>query len=97
MPFTAAAQQKALARHTRPRFGHVVNAHLFRDCVATSVAHDDPSHVRSTAQLLGHAGFETTERYYITANTLTAARDHHASIAALRKNTHGKQRGVRRC
>jgi integrase/recombinase XerD len=96
MPFTAAAQQKALVRHTRPRFGHVVNAHLFRDCVATSVAHDDPNHVRSTAQLLGHAGFETTERYYITANTLTAARDLHTSIAALRQNARGKQRGARR-
>lgn len=85
MPFTAGAQQKALARHTRPRFGHIVNAHLFRDCVATSVAYNDPAHVRSTAQLLGHAGFETTERYYITASTLTAARDLHTSIASLRQ------------
>jgi hypothetical protein len=73
-----------------------VNAHLFRDCVASSVAHDDPAHVRSSAQLLGHAGFESTERHYITANTLTAARDLHASIAALRQNTQGKQRGTRR-
>lgn len=94
MPFTAGAQQKALARHTKARFGHIVNAHLFRDCVATSVAYDDPSHVRSTAQLLGHAGFETTERYYITANTLTAARDLHGSIASLRQNAQGKQRGA---
>jgi hypothetical protein len=59
------------------------------------VAHDDPAHVRSTAQLLGHAGFETTERHYITANTLTAARDPHGSIAALRQNTQGKLRKAR--
>jgi integrase len=96
MPFTAAAQQKALARHTKPRFGHIVNAHLFRDCVATSMAHDDPTHIRSIAQLLGHAGFETTERYYITANTLTAARDLHAAIAALRQNAKDKPRGARK-
>ncbi len=96
MPLTAGAQQKALARHTKPRFGHVVNAHLFRDCVATSVAHDDPAHIRSTAQLLGHAGFQTTERHYISANTLAAARDLHASIASLRKAAQDKPRRARR-
>ena len=96
MPFTAGAQQKALARHTEPRFGHVVNAHLVRDCVATSVAHDDPAHVRSAAQLLGHAGFRTTEQHYIGANTLAAARDLHASIASLRRAAQDKPRRARR-
>jgi len=85
MPLSMGAQRKALTRHTTPRFGHLVNAHLFRDCVATTVAHDDPEHVRSTAQLLGHDGFETTERYYIVAQAHQAQRQHHDVVAAKRK------------
>jgi hypothetical protein len=41
-PMTEGALQKALARHTRARFGHHVNVHLFRDCLATSLADDNP-------------------------------------------------------
>jgi integrase/recombinase XerD len=43
---STAALQKILARHTTAQFGHSVNTHLFRDCAATSVATDDPEHVR---------------------------------------------------
>ncbi len=39
---------------TRRAFGEAVNPHLFRDCAATSVAIDDPDHVRIAATLLGH-------------------------------------------
>ena len=30
------------------RFGHALNPHLFRDCAATSIAIEDPDHVRIT-------------------------------------------------
>ncbi|HYI84430.1 MAG TPA: site-specific integrase [Acetobacteraceae bacterium] len=78
------AQQKALARRTRARFGQVVNAHLFRDCAATSIAAEDPDHVRMAAQLLGHASLRTTERYYVAANTRSALRRHHDRIREIR-------------
>ena len=32
--------------------------------MATSIALDDPEHVRSAAAVLGHASFASTERYY---------------------------------
>ncbi|RKK04659.1 tyrosine-type recombinase/integrase, partial [Teichococcus wenyumeiae] len=95
MPFSMSAQWKALIRHTQPRFGHRVNAHLFRDCVATTMALEDPDHVRATAQLLGHAGFETTERYYIVAQAHQAQRQHHDVIAARRKALRRQERKLR--
>jgi integrase/recombinase XerD len=81
---SAGAQQKALARRTRARFGRVVNAHLFRDCAATSIAAEDPDHVRMAAQLLGHASLRTTERHYVAANTRSALRRHHDRIREMR-------------
>lgn len=81
---SAGAQQKALAHRTRARFGRVVNVHLFRDCAATSIAAEDPDHVRMAAQLLGHASLRTTERYYVVANTRSALRRHHDRIREIR-------------
>ena len=86
MPLTAGTLKKALERHTGPQFGHVVNTHLFRACVATSVAHNDPEHVRICAQLLGHSHFGTTEHYYIIANTRAAADRYHDLIESHRRN-----------
>jgi integrase len=79
-PMTAGAQQKALARHTRPRFGHHVNAHLFRDCAATSLGDEDPEHVRLAADLLGHRSFRTTEANYMAAGTRAALRRHQLGV-----------------
>jgi integrase len=66
------------------RFGHIVNAHLFRDCVATSVATEDPDHVRISAQLLGHASFRTTERHYVLANAQIATQRYHDQVLSIR-------------
>lgn len=71
---TEGALQKLLRRHTRARFGHEVNCHLFRDCMASSVADDDPEDVRIAADLLGHRSLQTTQRHYITANQRAALR-----------------------
>jgi integrase len=84
MPLSTAGLQKVLARHTRPRFGHVVNVHLFRDCSATMVAKEDPDHVRMCARLLAHTGLQTIERHYIVPDTGVAVRAYHAAIEAIR-------------
>jgi site-specific recombinase XerC len=80
MPMTAGALQKLLRRHTRARFGHEVNCHLFRDCLATSLADDDPAFVRLAADLLGHRSFQTTQRHYIAAHQRKALRRCQATI-----------------
>lgn len=89
-PLTAAGLQKVLERHTPIRFGHIVNAHLFRDCVATTIANCDPDHIRHAAQLLGHRALRVTERSYIAANGQPALDRHHDLIAAMRAE--GKHR-----
>jgi integrase/recombinase XerD len=81
---TAGGLQVIFERHARRRFGHVVNPHLVRDCVATTIADLDPDHIRFAAQLLGHRALRVTERSYIAANIQRAVDRHHDLISAIR-------------
>ncbi len=62
----------------------MINAHLIRDCVATTFANDDPNHIRYALHLLGHTGLQTTERNYVTANSRFAVDRHHDLISTIR-------------
>ena len=93
-PLSPAGLQKALKRHTARRFGHIVNAHLFRDCLATTLANEDPNHVRYAAPLLGHTTLLTTERGYIAADSRAALSRHHDQLAAIRKTARQRQRAA---
>ena len=63
-----------ITKLTLKSLGHTIHPHLFRDCAATSLAIEDPRHVRIAASLLGHRRFKTTERYYIQARNIEASR-----------------------
>ncbi|MBK1659852.1 site-specific integrase [Paracraurococcus ruber] len=97
-PCSAAALQKLLETRTTARFGRVVNTHLFRDCVATSIAAGDPAHVRIAARVLGHASLLSTERHYVVAETRAALSRHQDLVAAIRTASPGAgtQAGRRR-
>lgn len=69
---------------TAERFGRSVNAHLFRDCAATTIATGDPEHVRITMSILGHTSMQTSERYYNHAQGVDAARKMQEHILRLR-------------
>lgn len=90
-------EQHALAcriiKHTREAFGQSVSPHMFRDCVATSIAVDNPKHVGDASLVLGHAGHTTTEKHYNHARILEASRRHAATLARLREtlNTRGSR------
>ncbi len=84
-PLTPGGLQKALARHTGPRFGHPVNAHLFRACAASTLANAAPEAARHAAALLGHRGMRTTERSYIAPDSRIALGRHHDLIRSMRK------------
>jgi integrase len=71
---------------TKAAFGHSVNPHLFRDCAATSIAIDDPEHVRMATAILGHTCVSTTNKHYNQAQMLTAVREHNRETLKLRKN-----------
>jgi integrase/recombinase XerD len=83
-PLTPGGLQKLLLRHTRRRFGHFINAHLFRDCTATTLANQDPNHVHHAAPLLGHADLWMTERGYIASDSRIALQRHHDLMSAIR-------------
>ena len=71
-------------QRTRAAFGRAVNPHLFRDCAATSLALEDPAHVRIAAQVLGHGSFRTTERHYNLAQGQRATTAWHETLDGLR-------------
>ena len=71
---------------TQRLFGEPISPHLFRHCAATSIAVEDPEHVRIVKAILGHASFHTSERYYIKAHGVAAGRRHQRSLADLRRS-----------
>lgn len=87
---------------TNKRFGQVVNPHLFRDSAATSIAIEDPEHVRCTMAVLGHGTLATSEKHYNQAGSLEATRRLQRHVldlrrrfrdtAAKRRNTLGPKR-----
>ena len=73
-----------VTRRTAKVFGRSVNPHLFRDAAATTLALEDPEHVRVAAQVLGHSTFATTERFYRMSKIAEAVRVYDDVLEALR-------------
>jgi integrase len=71
---------------TARTFGHPIWPHLFRDCVATSIAIEAPDHVGAIAEILGHTTLATARKYYIQANSLSANREYQRLIRMIRSN-----------
>jgi integrase len=90
-PMTRIAIYDVFTRRTAEAFGQPINPHLFRDCAATSIAIEDPEHVRIASQILGHRSTATTERYYNQAQAIDAARRYQDFLLALRNGTMDKE------
>jgi integrase len=84
-PMTSHAVYLQIAAITKERFGQPMNPHVFRDCLATSVAVRDPDQVRIATALLGHTSPRTTEDHYIQAPALEAGRLYQQGLLALRR------------
>ena len=78
---------QCLCEHTKAAFDCSVNPHLFRDCAATTIALDNPEHVRVAAQVLGHASFATTERHYRMSRSAEATRIYQTVLDELASGT----------
>ena len=76
-----------ITKLTLKHLGRSVHPHLFRDCAATSLAIEDPRHVRIASSLLGHRRFATTERFYNQANNIEASRIMQNFLLSLRRGT----------
>jgi site-specific recombinase XerD len=74
-PMTEMALYDQIRQRAMEGLGKAVNPHLFRDAAATTLAIEDPRHVRLATALLGHRHTATTERYYQQAQALEAHQD----------------------
>ena len=88
-PLGTSTAHENIVRVTERELGVRINPHLFRDCVATSVALYDPEHVRITAPLLGHASLRTSTRHYNQAKAAEAIRRHQANLLTRRRLEQG--------
>ena len=70
---------------TKRELGVSINPHLFRDCVATAIMIEDPEHAHIAAVVLGHTSLATTERYYVQAQVIEAARRYQGFMVELRR------------
>ena len=64
----------SVRRRTRKALGFPVNLHRFRRAAATLWSAQDAANVRGVRDLLGHASFGTTEKYYIMSQSRIAGR-----------------------
>lgn len=74
----------AIKSRTKLSLGRSINPHLFRDCLATTMATDDPAGILCIVPILGHASFKTVEQNYNHATMLTATRDFASEIMQYR-------------
>ena len=92
-PLSDSVIRHHIKKHTRAAFGEAMTPHLFRDCAATSIAIEDPGHVRIAASILGHHTLATTQRYYDQSRMLEACRIHQSTVARIRQGIHRQSRG----
>lgn len=79
-----------ITRCTLKGLGKAINPHLFRDCAATTIALEDPHHVRIASRLLGHRTLSTTEKRYNQARSVEASRIMQNYLLSLRRGSaHG--------
>ena len=75
-----------IERYTGDRFGTALWPHLFRDCLLTSVATDQPDLMKISATLLGRTTLKTGEKHYNQAHMLDASRRYGMTILELRES-----------
>ena len=73
-PMCPDAIYKAVVNRTKKAFGFGVNLHRFRHAAASFWSTHDPVNVRGAKDLLGHASFGTTEKYYVMGQSRLAGR-----------------------
>jgi integrase len=85
-PMKESSLRAMIKRYTQRKFGTEIWPHLFRDCLLTSVAVDQPELVRVSASLLGHANPRTGGKHYNQARMLDASRRYGDTISELRES-----------
>ena len=74
-----------IRRHTAAAFGKSINPHLFRDICATSVAIEDPEHVRMGRCPPGHTTLTISEKHYNQSRIVDSSRRNSAAMSQARQ------------
>jgi integrase len=85
---------RATTEYTKAKLGYAVSPHRFRDSAATTIATEDPAHVRDILAVLGHASLATSERHYNQAGTIEASQAYHKALRKLRSWRAPRRRGI---
>ncbi len=83
-PMAAETIYMRVVKRTRELFGVAINPHAFRTIAATFLAESSPTDALYARPLLGHRQQQTTERYYIRASQIDAARTVSAALRQIR-------------
>lgn len=73
-----------ITKTTSELFGHSINPHMFRDCAMTTMAINDPVHIKLISRLLGHGSLKTGEKHYNQASMLSAVTHYQNALVQLR-------------
>jgi len=84
-PMSGCAIHHRVTKVTLRVFGVAIPPHLFRDCVATSIAIDAPGKVGLIGPMLGHLAHRTAEAHYNQAASLDTGRAHQDIVKDLRR------------
>jgi integrase/recombinase XerD len=97
-PMGGGVINNAVRRRTRKALGFPVNLQCFRRAAPTLWSVRDPANVRGSKDLLGHASFATTEKYYVMSQSRLAGRALGRAIDTLKSNgsslSHTRQRTI---
>ncbi|MHB2168966.1 tyrosine-type recombinase/integrase [Alsobacter sp. R-9] len=89
-PMSQMALYDQIRQRAQEGLGKAVNPHLFRDAAATTLAIEDPQHIRLATPLLGHRDPSTVERFYQQATAIEAHRNYTDGLALI--SEYGKGR-----
>jgi integrase/recombinase XerD len=89
-PISEKRIHNAIKVRTVEALGKAINPHLARDIAVTTLAIEDPLHVRAAAPVLGHATLGTTERHYQQATALQAQRALAGVVMGVRKRSRNR-------
>jgi integrase len=83
-PMQEPAMRDTIKRVTRAAFGTAVWPHLFRDCLFTSLAVEQPELIGIGPALLGHSSLATGQKHYNQARMIEASRLYTAALLEVR-------------
>jgi site-specific recombinase XerD len=84
-PMVPKAIYDRLVKVTLRLFGKAMSPHMFRHALATSIAIEDPAHVRMAMSMLHHSTFSTTDPTYFQAGSIQASRRWNDHLHRLRR------------